>query len=107
MSETPEDFTSKLFTEGSEELQNIFRELAAKAGWPEEVAGKVSVKMNSEGVNLQYDDSLDDQIFDLEYGKFGQPPQAAIRKLEQEALKKFKEVKTKEAFKVLEDSGLF
>ena len=107
MSEMPQEPISEILTQGSEELQQIFRELALSAGWPEEIVGKVTVNMNKTGVNLSYDDAIDEQVFNLEYGKFGQPPKAAIRKLEQEALKKFKEAKTKEAFKILSDSGLF
>lgn len=107
MSEAPMDEIQDIFTKGSQELQEIFREIAAKAGWPEDIIGKVNVKMNKDGVNLAYDDAIDEQIFNLEYGKFGQPPAAAIRKLKEEALKKLKEVKTKAVFDELRKTGLF
>jgi hypothetical protein len=62
-------------------LQKLFNDIAAKSGWPTDVIDKVTVSMNPDGVNLEYDEALDEQIFDLEYGKFEQPPRAAMRML--------------------------
>lgn len=60
--------------------KELFDAIASESGWPQDVTDKVTVTMNPNGINLTYDEALDNKIFDLEYGKFHEPPRPAIRK---------------------------
>jgi hypothetical protein len=47
--------------------------------WPENIINSIRVVVKDDKIVLEYPESLKKQIQDLEYGKFTNPPSAAIR----------------------------
>lgn len=64
----------------AKELTVELRDLAVAAGWPTDVAGSLSVVLVNGSLNIDYPESMDSQIQDLEYGNASTPPKTVLRK---------------------------
>jgi len=69
----------KLVTKSLPELTDMFRLHALKHGWGEKTAKEISVVFEEGGYGYDYPVSLDEQVFNLENGDVGKPPQPAQR----------------------------
>lgn len=64
----------------AKQLTLELRDLAVAAGWPADVASSLSVVLINGSLNIDYPDSMDQRIQDLEYGSFEKPPKSVLRK---------------------------
>jgi hypothetical protein len=64
----------------AKELTLELRDLAVAAGWPVDVASALSVVLNNGSLNIDYPESMDQRVQDLEYGSFEKPPKSVMRK---------------------------
>lgn len=60
-------------------FQNKFIVQARNLGWPEDVVQQLQVELDESKLDVNVPSELEDTVFDLEYGKFQEPPRAAIR----------------------------
>lgn len=70
---------SKAYKEQQDVLQQDFMKIARTQKWPENVINGIRVEVKDDKIVLVRPDSLNEQIQDLENGKFTNPPAAAIR----------------------------
>lgn len=64
----------------AKQLTLELRDLAVAAGWPADVASSLSVVLINGSLNIDYPESMDQRIQDLEYGSFEKPPKSVLRK---------------------------
>jgi hypothetical protein len=64
----------------AKELTLELRDMAVAAGWPPGVAGSLSVVLTNGTLNIDYPESMEERIQDLEYGSFEKPPMSVFRK---------------------------
>lgn len=63
----------------SSKYQSEFLVKAKNLGWPEDVIDQIKLEITEAGMDFNYPSSLEDIVFDLEYGKFEKPPKPAMR----------------------------
>lgn len=61
-------------------LTTELRKDAISSGWPANLANYLSVIVSGDSLLVQYDDSVAEQIEDLEYGTGSQSPKPVMRK---------------------------
>lgn len=71
---------SKAYKDKQSFLQQDFMKFARDQRWPENIINSIRVTVKDDKIVLEYPESLKEKIQDLEYGKFTNPPAAAIRK---------------------------
>ena len=61
-------------------LDSLLQSLAIKSGWPEDIVFKLNVIVDSdETIRVHYPDDIKQEVEDLENGRPGETPNAAIR----------------------------
>jgi hypothetical protein len=64
----------------AKELTLELRDTALDAGWPADIARALSVVVTNGSLNIDYPESMDQRVQDLEYGSFQKPPASVMRK---------------------------
>lgn len=64
----------------AKELTVELRDMAVAAGWPTDVASSLSVVLTNGSLNIDYPESMEQRVQDLEYGSFQKPPMSVMRK---------------------------
>ena len=63
----------------AQKLTPVLRNMASQAGWPGEVVLELSVKAKDADIYIDYPESIDSVIQDLEYGEEHGTPKAVLR----------------------------
>jgi hypothetical protein len=75
-----DELASTYAKSAAKQLTLELRDLALDAGWPVDVASSLSVVLSNGSLNIDYPESMDQRIQDLEYGSFENPPKSVMRK---------------------------
>ena len=75
-----DELASMYAKSAAKELTLELRDTAVAAGWPADVASSLSVVLEGGSLNIDYPESMDQRIQDLEYGSFEKPPKSVMRK---------------------------
>lgn len=78
--DSSDELASMYAKSAAKELTLEIRDLAVEAGWPNDVASNLSVVLNNGSLNIDYPESMDQRVQDLEYGSFEKPPKSVMRK---------------------------
>lgn len=67
----------------------VIQNRALEAGWPEEVASRLSMVRTANGIAVHVDDEVADIAADLEFGSSGNAPMSALSTLHSPRTKQF------------------
>ena len=80
--DSSDELASMYAKSAAKELTLELRDLAVAAGWPTDIASNLSVVLTNGSLNIDYPESMDQRVQDLEYGSFNKPPKSVMRKFQ-------------------------
>jgi len=101
------NFFQSAFKEAETALQPFFKESADQHGWPSDISSKMTIRVDSAGVHVEYEPDLEKAIQDLEYGDLKSRPKAALRNFSAESDRIIDLIYANKGIDHLIDKGVF
>lgn len=89
----------------ADEMTVDFRNQAQASGWPVSIYERISVVYTSGNLKLEWPQSIDSAVHNLEYGKLGQPANPVIRRFKNRLDKYLEEILNSEVIDALFDDA--
>jgi hypothetical protein len=94
-------------TQSANKLTPILRNMAIAANWPSDIVLSLTVKAQDGKLVIDYPETFEDRINDLEYGQRDQAPSAVLRSFVSRFASHLEEIMSNTSMTVLSELGVF